>query len=68
MSGLVYGLQNRLRRFESARHLKHKVGDKRQLKSLSPTSFFYISIYGGQAGWTLFVGQRIFRQGGQKVG
>ena len=26
MSGLVYGLQNRLRRFESARHLAKKKG------------------------------------------
>ena len=30
MSGLVYGLQNRLRRFESARHLTGKFEDARR--------------------------------------
>lgn len=39
MSGLVNGLQNRLRRFESARHLKSKVNRKR----VHTTLFFYIT-------------------------
>ena len=38
MSGLVNGLQNRLRRFESARHLA-----KRKLKEMISLSFFYYS-------------------------
>lgn len=41
MSGLVNGLQNRLRRFESARHLKSKVNRKR----VHTTLFFYIIKY-----------------------
>ena len=39
MSGLVNGLQNRLRRFESARHLR----EARRKQGLSPAFFmFYI--------------------------